>query len=116
VYGDARVSGNAWVYGNAKVCGDAEVCGDARVYGNTKIEKGKQIINVIGLNHSITVTSQYIQIGCKSHTFDEWMDRYIEEDGRDNSYSDADRVLIKALLPLLHQQVLSQYPAEVPAE
>ena len=73
VYGNARVYDNAWVSGNARVYGDAWVYGDARVYGNAKIKTNKDYINIIIHPYNITITKTYIQIGCESKTYDNWM-------------------------------------------
>jgi carbonic anhydrase/acetyltransferase-like protein (isoleucine patch superfamily) len=73
VYGDARVCGNAQVYGNARVHGDARVygnarvSGDARVYGDAIIDSlSAIIILVIAMKYSVTITRQYVAIGCQT--------------------------------------------------
>ena len=73
VYGNARVYGDAQVSGNAQVSGSAWVSGNARVYENARVESNKDYVNIIVHPYSITLTKTYIQIGCQSQTFDEWM-------------------------------------------
>lgn len=58
-------SGNAWV------SGDARVSGNARVYGDAYITKSPITISNMG-EFYITIYNNFIQVGCKLHTFDEW--------------------------------------------
>ena len=62
--------GNAWVYGNARVYGDAQVYGNARVYGNALVEKQPQIFRTSKYN--ISISDNYIAIGCKNYSISEW--------------------------------------------
>jgi hypothetical protein len=93
VSGNGRVYGNAWVYGNAMVRGNARVFGgavvsgnsdvrgnaevfdDARVYGDAWVSGNaiatKDVINLTGLRHNITITDNHIQIGCKQFTLEQ---------------------------------------------
>ena len=66
------VSGNALVYGDARVSGDAWVYGDAEVYGNANIKTSP--ICISGLKYHLTAYDKYVQIGCKFHTQDEWVE------------------------------------------
>ena len=82
VYDNAEVYGNAWVSGNAEVCGNAEVYGDAWVYGDAKVTKNP--LNIIGAaRFPLTAYAQFVQIGCKLHTVEEWDDIF-----RDSKYID----------------------------
>jgi carbonic anhydrase/acetyltransferase-like protein (isoleucine patch superfamily) len=77
VCGDARVYGNAQVYENAQVYGDAQVWGDAQVHGNAlvwgdaQVFRSYHIVNIIGFKFNITITYQYVKIGCKHFELDE---------------------------------------------
>ena len=81
VYGDARVSGDARVYGNARVSGNARVYGDAWVSGD-KIKNNKDFYNICcNETYNITLTTNFIKIGCQFHKKEEWFnftDREIE--------------------------------------
>jgi hypothetical protein len=70
VYNDAKIFGNALVYGNAQVYGDALVSGDAQVYGNAKVTT--EIINLVGLDFTITISDKHLSAGCEIATFKEW--------------------------------------------
>jgi hypothetical protein len=87
VYGEAQVYGEARVYDEAKVYGDAQVYGDAKVYGGVKVSKTPTLIT--GLKYNITVTSDYIFIGCEGHTIDYWRHN-IWKIGRKHNYTDAE--------------------------
>ena len=86
VESENNLYGNAWVYGNAKVYGNAEVYGDARVYGNAwvygdKIKNNKDFYNICNATYNITLTPNFIKIGCQFHKKEEWFnftDREIE--------------------------------------
>jgi len=96
IYGDAWVSGNAKVYGNAQVYGDANVYGDAWVSGNAKVSGNAQVsgdaweqspLQIQGTKHFVNVCKKgYLQIGCKSFTFEYWKDNF-ETIGKQNGYS-----------------------------
>ncbi len=83
VYGNVRVLDNARVYDNAWVYGNAEVSGNARVFGNARVNKGictERIINLINLcEYDITKYNNYIIVGCKSFTKEEWS-KLLEDD------------------------------------
>ena len=87
VYGNAQVFGNAEVFGNALVYRDAKVCGEANLFGDVKvcgdtIENNKDIYNIsVNDIYDITITPNFIRIGCEFHTKEEWWnftDREIE--------------------------------------
>jgi carbonic anhydrase/acetyltransferase-like protein (isoleucine patch superfamily) len=123
VYGDARVSENAWVFGNARVYGNARVSGDAGVYGNARVYgiawvrgealvsgkalvsgssrvSGKNIVtkrtvSIVGLPRNyITVTDNHVNIGCKQHTLEFWLDNY-KEIGRESGFSETEIEIYK---------------------
>ena len=90
------VYGNAWVYGEAKVSGNAKVSGDAKVYDNAKVygkawvygdaEVYGNVVFICGLKWRVTISDNYISIGCQTHTVSFWetaKDKTIEkmEDG-----------------------------------
>ena len=62
VFDNARVFENARVFGNAKVYGNARVSGNAWVYGNAICSKTP--LNLIGLKYDITITDNYVKVGC----------------------------------------------------
>jgi hypothetical protein len=70
-------SGECWVFGNAKVCENARVSENAEVYGNAWVKQHdavispKDLFNITGFTHNITVTRCGIHIGCKDYTFDQ---------------------------------------------
>jgi len=78
VYDDAIVFGNAWVYDDAIVFGNAWVSVDAKVYGNArvfgdKITKQSDIYNITSnAQYNITITPNFIKIGCEFHKKTEW--------------------------------------------
>lgn len=89
VYGNARVFGNATVmdyakvYGsaftfdNAAVSGNAKICGHARVFARAAVCGGiirhpNGCKNIAGARYNITITPNYIMIGCQCHTKEEW--------------------------------------------
>ena len=77
VYGNAQVSGNAQVYGNAQVSGNARVSGDARVYGNAQVYGNALVVSppiciANACEYHITAYNNFIQVGCKLHTIQDW--------------------------------------------
>ena len=83
VSGDARVYGNAWisgdarVFGNAQVFGNARVYGDARVYGNAQVYGNALVVSppiciANACEYHITAYNNFIQVGCKLHTIQDW--------------------------------------------
>jgi len=109
VYGNAKISGDAWIYGNAKIFGTARIyrntcvsgnaliygiasiCGTARISGNAQISAGKHTktpLQIQGSKDHITVcNSSVINVGCESHSIDEWLER-AQEIGKANNYTD----------------------------
>jgi len=61
------------------------VSGDARVFGNAWATK--KVINLIGLGYVVTITDNYMQIGCENHPFEYWLNLKKEDilkmDGKD---------------------------------
>jgi hypothetical protein len=74
VYGDGLVFGDAQVYGNALVCGDAQVYGDAQVKRNHT----KPVWTLNLGKHIITVDDGYLNIGCKTLSIEEWVEKFKE--------------------------------------
>jgi hypothetical protein len=76
VYGDAWVYGDAQVYGNARVYGDAWVYGDAQVYGNARVYgdaiSTKSVNCLQSKKYFISISDNFIQIGCQNHSIEEW--------------------------------------------
>ena len=61
---EAQVYGKAQVCGEARVYGKALVCGGARVYGKARVTTTPLVIS--GLEYTITVCDNQVQIGCKT--------------------------------------------------
>ena len=98
VFGKAQVYGNAWVYNDALVSDDARVYSDAQVFGDDIVTK---VIYYLALSKdSITVTDNNINIGCKQHTIDYWLEHYYEI-GKDNHYLEKDIYRYKKALDLI---------------
>jgi len=76
--------GDAWVYGNAQVYGDARVYGDAWVYGDARVHIST--INIIGIEYNVTISDNFMAIGCQNHGLDDWASfddrRILEMDGK----------------------------------
>jgi len=108
VYGDARVYDNARVHGNARVSGNARVFGNAEVYGNAwvrnfdEIKDINNIMNILGLEYSITVTPTSINIGCRSYTFDQ-LDTVFNDDEYDDN---EDIPIIKGMIELAIDRII----------
>lgn len=63
---EENLSEDAWVYGDARVYGDAQVCGDV-------ITTPYDIYNITSNGqYNITITPNYIKIGCQCHKKAEW--------------------------------------------
>ena len=109
VFGNARVSGNAQVYDNARVFGNAWVSGNAQVYGNTKT---LNCIHIQQAKHSITVTHDYIFIGCQGHTWRHWK-QHINAIGNSAGYSTLEIKQVWVILNVVCEQIsgtkLSKY-------
>ena len=72
VYGRAQVSGRAQVAGNAEIYGKAEVLGQAEVIGD-KIEEQKELTFIRAEDfYDITITPNFMKIGCQFHTRKAW--------------------------------------------
>lgn len=70
VYGNARVYDNAQIFGNARVYDNAHIFGNAMVYDNARATK---TVNVLKSDkYYISISDNYIQIGCKNHTIEDW--------------------------------------------
>jgi len=97
VFGDARVSGDAEVFGDAKVSGDAEV------YGNDILTSKPQVITGLTFQILCSYKDNYIRIGCKSNSLDDWRrvltlkSKFKEEFFDDRTYKQT-RLLLQALL------------------
>ena len=97
VSGEAHVYGNAWVYGDAQVSGNAQISGEAHVYGNAWVYGNAQVygdawelppLQIQGTKHFINICKKnYLQIGCKSFTFEYWKENFVEI-GKLQGYSD----------------------------
>ena len=76
--GNAWVSGNAKVFGNAKVSDNARVLDNARVFGDAEvfgdeIKARDDIYNITSNSqYNITITPNFIKIGCEFHKKTEW--------------------------------------------
>ena len=75
--GYAWISGNARVFGNAQVSGNARVSGDARVYGNAQVYGNALVVSppiciANACEYHITAYNNFIQVGCKLHTIQDW--------------------------------------------
>ena len=113
VYGNARIFNHARVYGNAQVYGDAMVGGNARVFDTAMVYGKAQVsicLYVQQLNHSITITNDYIFIGCQGHSWDYWAHN-IEAIGRDAEYSADEIAETEALIEILKKQITRQLTA-----
>jgi hypothetical protein len=66
------VHGNALVHGDARVHGNAWVSGDAQVSGNAVATITP--ISLTGLTWNITISNNWLQIGCHRHTTQAWKD------------------------------------------
>ncbi|MCM8804235.1 MAG: hypothetical protein NC833_03155, partial [Candidatus Omnitrophica bacterium] len=69
VYGDAQVYENAQVFDDAQVYGNAQVFGDAWVYrnaqvGGDEIKSYQQIKTITFSKHTITLSPNFIFVGC----------------------------------------------------
>ena len=104
VFGDARVYGNAQVFGAAEVYGSAQVYGDARVYGNTSTFICYTLSQP---KYDITITNDYIFIGCQGHSWEYW-NEHIDEIGRSYSYSTREIKETKDLIRIVKAQIIRQ--------
>lgn len=57
--------GQCWVHDHA------QVFGHALVYGNALATK--KVINLIGIFYGVTISDNYMQIGCENHPFEYWL-------------------------------------------
>ena len=99
VYGDALVYGNAQVSDNARVSGNARVYCRARVFGNAQVTK--KVITSNAHNYHITLTDNYIAIGCENHSIEHWLkniNEIAEKHGYDKKELKALKLLLNALL------------------
>lgn len=76
IHGNARVYGNAWVNGSARVYGDALVYGNAWVYGDARVYgdavSTKYVNNIKSGVYDISISDNFICIGCKNYTIIDW--------------------------------------------
>jgi predicted acyltransferase (DUF342 family) len=88
IYGDAQISGSAKVYGNAQVFGYTKISGYVEAYDNARIfSEGwitgniqvygdaivTKVVNTIFTDeYDITITDNFIAIGCKNHSIEDW--------------------------------------------
>jgi hypothetical protein len=114
VYGEAWVSGSALVYGSARVSGEARVFDSARVYGSARVSGSAQVsgeaqvygaarFNTAAYAHfkyPILVGTEWICIGCESHSLEHWRAN-IDEIGDKNGYGSDEVELTKQLLTWL---------------
>ena len=89
---DAWISGNARVYGNAWISGKVE---------------GAYCLSLQQFKHNITVTDNYIFIGCEGHTWGYW-EKNINYIGEKNNYSQKEIKEVSALLEVLKRQITSK--------
>ena len=69
---DAEVCGDAQVCDNAQVCGDARVCDNAQVCGDV-VATPYDVYNITSNSqYNVTITPNFIKIGCEYHTKNEW--------------------------------------------
>ena len=97
VYGEARVSGKARLFGKSQVSSAAQVYGEARVSGKARLFgearvcgkaiATKEVININGTYYNITITDNYLKVGCENHPFDYWLNLkdkdFVKMDGKD---------------------------------
>lgn len=69
----AWVRGKAWVHQHSRICGDADIRGSSRIYLDV-IKNTKEVYNIILESYfdDITITPNYITIGCETHSKEEW--------------------------------------------
>ena len=100
--GNSEQSGNSWQYGNSKQYGNSWQYGDSQQYGNSRqygnswqsgdswqygnsrqsgdsVSKKYNDINLINLSYNITISDNYIMIGCKAFDFKTWYNFSDEE-------------------------------------
>ena len=113
VYGEARVYGQAQVYGKAVVSGKAQVYGEARVYGEAVVSKSS--INLIGLAYTVTITDNFVRIGCQQHSAKDWSnfsdDLIMDMDGQGALKFWADHRQVILTLAEIHQKTILTEPA-----
>jgi len=77
VFGNAQVFNKAQVFNNAQVYGDAKVFNNALVYGHSELTKGmrasKKVKNILGFTYNITISDDYIKIGCQVKSKKAWL-------------------------------------------
>lgn len=78
-----NLSGNAWIYDDAKVYGNARVFGNTILRCENEINESRQVVNITGLKHNITVTYSSIHVGCMDFTIDQ-----IDDDFSDMGLTD----------------------------
>ena len=66
IYGSAYVSGSACISDTARVYGSARVFGSAGIYSSAHVTKPKECVHISGQGWPLTITPQYIFIGCQS--------------------------------------------------
>ena len=119
VYGNSMVYENAWIYGGAKISGHARIKGSAEIYGEAKIKGRAEVSGSATIyenaivtkciytqqpKNDITITDNYIFIGCEGHTYAVW-DNEINEIGKRNLYSRREISRTKKLLEILKLQL-----------
>ncbi|MCI4437525.1 MAG: hypothetical protein JHC33_12020, partial [Ignisphaera sp.] len=80
--GNTAIYGNAQIYQNAQVYGDADICDNVQVYSNAVVSGNAQLYgdaictkstNVIFTNkYAVTISDNFIKIGCKNHSIADW--------------------------------------------
>ena len=98
VYGYAYVSGNDSVYGNARVFGNARVSGNACVSGNATATG--RVITSNAHKYHITITDNYIAIGCENHPIEYWK-KNINKIANEYKYTAKELRALKILLNAL---------------
>ncbi len=86
IRGSARIGGNAEISGIVLVTGRAFISDNAKVFGNVIVDGRTKLvnsvviknqydfINILHHKYNMTITRDYIQVGCQTHTKEEWLD------------------------------------------